>query len=260
MKKLVKKILQHYNILEKIQYGTTYRKMRSKAFRMHIKAQEDFYRSAIGTGHKLIFDIGANIGDNAFIFKKFSQKVICVEPDQKNNRILSERFADKNVVIINKAVGEKIGQAKFHIEEEGSGYNTLSKKWVGILEGNHEPHSSRATKFTAELTVETITLDALIEKFGVPDFIKIDVEGFELNVIRGLTIPIKLISFECNFPEFRSETIQIIEYLHLLDDKYIFNYADEYHFYLNEYVKAAEMIAILKATRHEFLEVYCKMS
>jgi hypothetical protein len=44
--------------------------------------------------------------------------------------------------------------------------------------------------------VRVTTLDALIERFGVPRFCKIDVEGFEREVLRGLSRPIPFVSFE----------------------------------------------------------------
>ena len=45
-------------------------------------------------------------------------------------------------------------------------------------------------------TVTITTLDTLIDRFGIPDFCKIDVEGYELEVLRGLSQPIPALSFE----------------------------------------------------------------
>jgi hypothetical protein len=44
--------------------------------------------------------------------------------------------------------------------------------------------------------VEATTLDSMIQRYGVPNFCKIDVEGFELDVLRGLSEPLPIISFE----------------------------------------------------------------
>jgi Methyltransferase FkbM domain len=43
-----------------------------------------------------------------------------------------------------------------------------------------------------------VTVDSLIEAFGAPDYVKIDVEGFDLEVLQGLTRPPPLLSFEFN--------------------------------------------------------------
>src|SRR5207253_1750567 len=49
--------------------------------------------------------------------------------------------------------------------------------------------------------VKMVTLDRLIEMYEIPDFIKIDVEGYELEVIRGLNQKVKSLSFEYTVPE-----------------------------------------------------------
>jgi hypothetical protein len=48
----------------------------------------------------------------------------------------------------------------------------------------------------ARLDVPVTTLDALIARFGEPAFVKIDVEGYELEVLRGLSRPLRALSFE----------------------------------------------------------------
>jgi hypothetical protein len=59
------------------------------------------------------------------------------------------------------------------------------------------------------------TLDKLIEQFGIPSFIKIDVEGFEYEVIKGLSKPVKALSLEFT-PEIIESTYKCINYLQQL--------------------------------------------
>ena len=47
------------------------------------------------------------------------------------------------------------------------------------------------------MTVGLTTLDALVTRFGEPAFCKIDVEGFDLEVLQGLSRPLRALSFEC---------------------------------------------------------------
>jgi hypothetical protein len=67
------------------------------------------------------------------------------------------------------------------------------------------------------------TLDNLIAKYGLPKFIKIDVEGFELDVLKGLTNPVPIISFEYATPEHTVRLFECIEMIEKLSPKYLCN-------------------------------------
>lgn len=246
------------NFVKKIRYSRLYRSLRSSAFKEHVDKQDAFYRRTLGGNNTLIFDVGANMGDHAEVFSRLSPQVVCVEPDLTNCAILKARFPQRKVTVVPKAVSDSIGIASFHVQGEGSAYNTLSQKWVDVLT-DVERSRYEATRFTGEIPVETTTLDALIHQYGQPDFIKIDVEGFELAVVRGLSVPVKMLSVECNLPEFREETINIVKHVQQLDNRYRFNYSDEYNFYLDEFITAEEMTAMLQGTNLRFFEMFCKL-
>ena len=72
-------------------------------------------------------------------------------------------------------------------------------------------------QFSKKTKVNTTTLNNLINSYGLPYFIKIDVEGHEEQVIKGLTHPIPIISFEANLPQFLEHSISIVKYLLNLD-------------------------------------------
>ena len=105
------------------------------------------------------------------------------------------------------------------------------------------------------------TLDRIIEDEGIPSFIKIDVEGHELEVINGLSIKIPLLSFEANFPEFKEETLLIIEKLNHIDEECTFNYSTNFQLELDDFIDEIKFKeAILKIDNIVCLEIFCKMS
>ena len=181
-----------------------------------------------------------------------------MEPDDKNNAILLSRFARrKNIIIIKKAVAEKTGVAVFHMEAEGSPLNTLSNKWVNVLNTVDKTRFNEAHQFNTTKEVATISMGTLIQTYGKPGYIKIDVEGFEKEVVSGLQEKIPIISFECNLPEFREETTWIIQHLFQLNHDVNFNFIRGAGFELTDNVSAGEMSAIVIGGQYRFLEIYC---
>ena len=91
------------------------------------------------------------------------------------------------------------------------------------------------------------TLDWLIERYGAPAFVKIDVEGFESEVIKGLTRPVKALSIEFT-PEFISSTLECLEHLERLGDIRVnHSLAESMELELDEWVDHRQMAAILLA-------------
>jgi FkbM family methyltransferase len=261
MKNLLKKIFRQLGIFEKLQFHPLNRIYRNKTLRKRYFEQLHFYKELLGENKKLIFDVGANVGDTAHMFRRIADKVIALEPDDQNCKILRARFGNsKHVIIIQKAVSSVSGETEFFIDAPGSAFNTLSKKWVNVLQNTELTRFGSTMKFGQHKKVETTTLDLLISQYGNPDFIKIDVEGFELEVIKGLTKSVNRISVECNFPEFYAETIEIIQYLNELNPAYRFNYYNEHSFLLPDFIDAREMISILEKTNLRFFEIFCQLN
>ena len=194
-------------------------------------AETRFYREALRGFQpgNLIFDIGANVGFKTEAFLKLGANVIAVEPDEHNQEILRRSFleyrlAKKAVIIVGKAVSDKAGSEEIWIDAPGSAKNTLSSKWVGLLREDDQRFGAKLN-FSNKKTVETVTLEDLISKFGVPFFIKIDVEGYEPEVLRGLRQSVPYVSFEVNLPEFLSEGKECVNLLAGLSPDSKFNYS-----------------------------------
>lgn len=169
----------------------------------------------------LCFDIGANKGNRTEIFLKIGAKVVAVEPLQKCAEILKARFADNpNFNLIQKALDEKEGVNEILVCENASAISTMSEGWKSAV-----TESGRFTDFEWDNKepVLTTTLDSLMEAYGVPSFCKIDVEGYEYQVLKGLSSPIKYVSFEFT-PEYFDEAKHCIQHLQKIGD-YLFNFS-----------------------------------
>ena len=109
------------------------------------------------------------------------------------------------------------------VDGPGSGKNTLNRKWVDTLRSDAKRFGS-TLQFDRMEEVETTTLEDLIRSHGAPFYIKIDVEGHEANVLRGLRSAVPYVSFEVNLPEFKPEAFQCVELLDGIGAGGRFNY------------------------------------
>jgi FkbM family methyltransferase len=248
-----------------------YWRMAGKRWILAREKQLDFYRHLLPDLRRgdLIFDIGANEGFKSDLFLRLGARVVAIEPDETNQSILRERFAKfrlvrRPIVIVGKAVSDNNALETMWIDGPGSAVNTLSQKWATALNANKARHANghSGLDFAQQKTVETTTLERLMSEHGVPIFIKIDVEGYELNVIRGLQRPVPYLSFEVNLPEFRSEGLQCVEILGRLAAVGKFNYAVdcEQGLALERWLNAQEFLQVLGRSTENSIEVFWKGS
>ena len=154
------------------------------------------------------------------------------------------------------AISDHKGFSSFFIHEPGSALNTINPEWKKILETENKGRWEDEIHFSdSVLQVETITLDDLIAKHGVPDFIKIDVEGNERKVLSGLSHAVKYISFEVLLPEFFADAIACLDMLMALNENTCFNYAIEEKLMLPKFLSYGEFKTHLSTLSNSHLEI-----
>jgi FkbM family methyltransferase len=163
------------------------------------KSDLAFYSNFLNKGD-LVFDVGANYGNKTRVYLKLGMRVIAFEPQNDCRQELKDRIGkNKQLVVLESALGSECGTQEFYVRDQ-RGTSGLVKNWENSVESS--------------IQVPITTLDKMIEKFGKPVYIKIDVEGFEYEVFKGLSQAISTISFEYHLSNNGAEeAIKCIEYL-----------------------------------------------
>lgn len=220
------------------------------------KKELDFYRSFLSPC-TLIFDIGANDGHKSVAFAFFAKKIIACEPDPHNLKVLHNRFRRSTIIIIEPfALNDQSGTVELYIHKPGSALNTINPYFKKLLEKDDLTRWNEPIQFSGQvISVPCTTLDTLITAHGIPDFIKIDVEGNEWKVLSGLTHSINQISFEVLLPEFCKDALSSMEWLMKLNKNYRFNYAIEDKLVLPAFIEYEEFIRYFKKIAAHHIEV-----
>jgi FkbM family methyltransferase len=157
------------------------------------RAMDVLYGRFVRAGD-LVFDIGAHVGDRVAAFRRLGAKVVAVEPQPALAFTLGVMFGrDGSVVLERVAVGRNTGDVRLLVNVDNPTISTASDAFVHAAQ---DAPGWQGQTWDKSIRVPMTTLDALIEKHGVPAFIKIDVEGFEEEVLMGLTRPVAALSFE----------------------------------------------------------------
>ncbi len=143
----------------------------------------------------LVFDVGAHLGDRSVAFAALGARVVALEPQPQVVAWL-RRLVGRNdrIIVRDEAVGGSRGTARLAISRRTPTVSTLAETWRQKLP---EANSGfRRVRWEDAVEVPVITLDALIDIYGLPRFCKIDVEGYEAEVLAGLSHPIPGVSVE----------------------------------------------------------------
>lgn len=161
--------------------------------RRHGPAMDRLYRTFVRPGD-LVFDIGAHVGDRVASFRRLGARVVAVEPHPALVRTLRLFYGrDRNVTIEAAAAGRQAGFIELSVNLDNPTVSTVSADFIAAAAG---APGWEGQFWSRRLRVPVTTIDELIARHGVPAFIKIDVEGFEAEVLAGLGQPVEALSFE----------------------------------------------------------------
>jgi FkbM family methyltransferase len=169
-----------------------------------IKRAQDIKPSAMAAKHKrrefysmfvrpgsLVFDIGANVGNRVETFLSLGARVVAVEPQPACLKVLHARWGrNANLTILPIGVAADSGSARLYIAD----HHVLSSMSAEYVARTHYKNN----QWSDGIQVPVATLASLVDVFGVPAFTKIDVEGFEEEVLRGAGEPLPCLSLELN--------------------------------------------------------------
>ncbi len=252
---LIKKILVKFKLYNFLRHSFLYYLILRIKNPEYIRSlyQDYIFFKKILIKRKIIFDIGSNQGDKAYVFSKLAKKVVLFEPNKEDYHFLNYRFKNNNKVIIeNIAIAKKRENKRyFLVFKNNNAYNTLNYKRQKFLE-------NKFSTLVKKSYVKTETINFYIQKYGIPDLVKIDVEGLELEILKNLKTKYKrdisIICFEANIPLFLKETLMIINLFY----KNFFNLRiwDKYKFIYDNNITATELKSYLKNVQDKTFDIF----
>jgi len=217
-----------------------------------------FYRQFVFPG-ELCFDVGAHVGNRTAALLTIGANVLALEPQPLFAGVL-QRLYGKNphFDLLLSAVGGQPGRVEMLLSSRTPTVATLSEEWV--VEVRKTPGFSKI-HWDERLEVEATTLDNLIAKHGLPAFCKLDIEGYELEALRDLSQPIRVISFEY-LPAVIETALACLDRLMELGD-YRFNIVEDEvpHFALPAWANQDEVADLIRRKRRDERagEVYAQL-
>ena len=171
--------------------------------RGNVTAEQRFWEGLTLTG-MTVYDIGAFHGLLTLFFASRAKTVVCFEPNTRNHQRLTENLklnGITNVEVRKNGVGSRCETRKMVGDPLMPGGSSVDGKMVAEM--------LRAGAGTVVEEISIVTLDEEVPRAGlpVPDFIKIDIEGWEIEALRGAQNTLELHK-PALFLEMHGETIR----------------------------------------------------
>ena len=222
------------------------------------KKRSEFYAEFIGSGD-LYFDVGANLGNRIEAILHLGAEVVAIEPQRFCAKYLKKRYG-RQITVIEKGCGAKNEYAELY-QSESHFLSSFSKSHIEeVKNGRFSTANWNQVK-----TVELTTLDELITQFGTPKFVKIDVEGYEPEVLQGLNTSVAYISFEYMVPEHIDRLARCVERVLNVNPTYKFNYSvgESMQLSLVKWIEGKELKNLIYSqefTSTDFGDIYAKLA
>lgn len=207
-------------------------------------ARMDRLNAAFVSRGSLVFDIGAHVGDRTGSFLRLGARVVAVEPQPRLFRVLRLLYGRRTGVHLHRcALGAQTGRADMYVNTANPTVSTLAH---GLVDAAPRDPAWRDQVWDRTVAVPVTTLDRLIDAHGLPDFVKIDVEGHEGEVLRGLSRALPALSFEITTLQ-RDVARRALRRLTDLG-RYRFNISlgEEHRLRLRSWVAADEICALIE--------------
>jgi FkbM family methyltransferase len=195
----------------------------------------------------LAFDIGAHVGNRVRAWRSLGARVVAVEPQPDCLRVLRLFFGrDPGVTIVPSAVGARPGKARLAISSATPTVSSMSRDWIDAVV---QDDRFARIQWDRSMPVPVTTLDELIATHGEPAFCKVDVEGFEVDVLRGLTRPLRGLSYEY-LPPAHDAALTALHLVEELGD-YVYNYSpiETMRYASERWLSADELVPLLERFR-----------
>ena len=221
-----KKIYKLLNIIQNYYY--------LRSLLLGVAASIEHKQQLVQNRFNTLIDIGANKGQFALIARYYNPKakIYSFEPLEKPTKLFNKIFkSDQNIILHNAAVGPVKKKIKMHVSKriDSSSLLPIGENQSFLFPGTEESHKEG---------IYVAPLDHFInnEDLKSPIFVKIDVQGYELEVLKGsksLIDEFDYIYVECSFVELYEGQALADEVIHYLQN-YSFRLKGIYNIYYDK--------------------------
>jgi FkbM family methyltransferase len=130
---------------------------------------------------QLIYDVGAHAGEDTDFYLKKGFKVVAIEANPDLAGRLRDKFpsnvSDGSLIVVDAAIAESDGEVDF--------YTNQTSVWGTIRPAMAERNAALGGQ-SKVIKVRTTSFRELLSRFGIPHYLKVDIEGADLLCLEGL--------------------------------------------------------------------------